>query len=265
MLEGIKLNSRLVLQRECETDDYKEFCGLINEVPRIHRKQWEFWMIYDALRNDGMLKPGKRGVVFGVGNEPLPALFAKMGCEIVATDQTAELAVAQGWSTVYANNLAGLNDRGICDPEVFLKRVEYKVPVDMNAIDPSLRGFDFAWSSCSFEHLGSIELGLQFVVSSMLCLKPGGLAVHTTEYNVNSNDETAEEGAIVIFRKRDIYDLKRRLTEQGCSMYDFDGNTGSDPYDIYVDDYPYQASPHLKLFLYGHRFVSTSVGLIIRA
>ena len=45
-----------------------------------------------ALRM-GLYRPGKRGLVFAVGTEPLPAMFASFGCAIVATDIFPE----QGW------------------------------------------------------------------------------------------------------------------------------------------------------------------------
>ena len=35
--------------------------------------------------------------------------------------------------------------------------------VDMRAIPTDLRGFDFAWSSCALEHLGSLGAGMAFV------------------------------------------------------------------------------------------------------
>ena len=54
--------------------------------------------------------------------------------------------------------------------------------VDMNDIPPDLRGFDFTWSSCALEHLGTLRAGADFVVEQMTCLRPGGVAVHTTEY-----------------------------------------------------------------------------------
>ena len=46
------------------------------------------------------------------------------------------------------------------------------------AIDTDCHGqFDFVWSACAFEHLGSILNGLEFVVNSVKCLKPGGVVL----------------------------------------------------------------------------------------
>ena len=78
-----------------------------------------------------------------------------------------------------------------------------------------LRGFDFTWSSCAFEHLGNLAAGCDFVVEQMRCLAPGGVAVHTTELNVSSDDRTVESGATVLYRRRDIEDLAARLRRLG--------------------------------------------------
>ena len=64
-----------------------------DEDPRdvlLHRKMWEWLFIAEALRERGLLGPGRRGLGFGVGQEPLVALFAAQGCDVVATDQPHE-------------------------------------------------------------------------------------------------------------------------------------------------------------------------------
>jgi hypothetical protein len=140
----------------------------------------------------------------------------------------------------------------------------------MNHIPDDLRGYDFTWSTCSFEHCGSLELGLRFLERQMECLRPGGVAVHTTEFNLSSNDDTLAEGPCVIFRLRDIEDVCRRLTEQGHHVEPLDLDPGSDELDRFVDPPPYYESAkepygrikHLRLSLAG--YASTSIGLIIR-
>ena len=90
--------------------------------------------------------------------------------------------------------------------------------VDMNAIPADLRGFDFTWSSCALEHLGTLAAGMDFVVAQMDCLAPGGVAVHTTEYLVSSNDATVEAGGTVFYRRRDIEALADRLRRAGHAI-----------------------------------------------
>ena len=181
----------------------------------LHRKLWEWFFIAEALAERDMLRPGRRGLGFGVGKEPLVALFASMGCEVVATDQSADLASAAGWADglQYAGNLAALNDKGLCDTEEFGRLARFRI-VDMRSIPADLTGFDFTWSSCSFEHLGSLEEGLRFVGEQMRCLRTGGVAVHTTEFNVGSNTDTVREGPTVLYRQRDLLELARRLRPQ---------------------------------------------------
>ena len=179
----------------------------------LHRKMWEWLFIAEALRERGMLAAGRRGVGFGVGQEPLVALFAAAGCDVVATDQPHESAVASGWTASeveWAGGTEGLNAFGLCAAEEFAQRVAYR-PVDMNALPADLTGFDFAWSSCALEHLGTLAAGMDFVVAQMACLRPGGVAVHTTEYLVSSNDATVEAGGTVFYRRRDIQALVERL------------------------------------------------------
>jgi hypothetical protein len=210
-----------------------------------------------------MLAEGKRGLGFAVGEEPLPALFASRGCSIVATDLEAADSRAQVWADTaqLAVSVDKLERPGICDPELFRERVSFR-PVDMNRIPPDLINFDFTWSSCSFEHCGTIQLGLDFVVNQMQCLKPGGVAVHTTEFNLTSDDKTLTDGGTVIFRHRDISDLVRRLEQSGHFVEPLAYSLGTTPADMHIDTFPYAEAPHLKLLL-AERFVSTSIALII--
>src|SRR5688500_10202229 len=194
----------------CKAMDYKagwyqRWCDELSETPNFHRKQWEFVYVMQALWERGCIAAGKKGLVFAVGREPLPSMFAKYGCEILATDIMPEIGIAKGWDATdqLCHDVESLNTRMICDPESFKRLVKYKV-VDMNDIPSDLTGFDFNWSSCSFEHLGSLEKGFMFLKNQLKTLKPGGWAVHTTEYNISSNDETQENNDTVIYRHRDI-------------------------------------------------------------
>ena len=146
--------------------------------------------------------------------------------------------------------------------------------VDMNAIPADLYGrFDFCWSMCSFEHLGSVERGLEFVRNSVKCLKPGGVAAHTTEFNFEPGVETIDNWPTVLFQRRHIEELARRLRSDGHELVpvNFDSGTGLLDRFIDVPPYPHQpypllsypGVPHLRLSVDG--FPSTSIGLIVRA
>lgn len=258
--------SQACTQEQCESSAHRRWCAVLREEPKLHRKQWEFTYILQALREAGMLRPGTRGLGFGVGKEALLAGIAAHGCELVATDLSPDSAGAKVWVGSGQNSeggLAGLNDRGICSPEDFARRVTYR-DVDMTSIPADLANgsFDFCWSSCAYEHLGSIEAGLKFVEDSMRCLRPGGVAVHTTELNVHSNDATWESGLVVIFRRRDFEALAARLTAGGHTVAPLNFALGTQPADLYVDVPPFANIPHLKLALGQH--VSTSFGMIVR-
>src|SRR5262245_57515250 len=181
----------------------------------LHRKVWEWCYIAQALEERGLLRQGSRGMGFAVGREPLAAAFASRGCEIVATDLQA--ARADTWIATNQHASRGsLNEAGLCDATDFERRVSFLF-VDMNAVPAELEqsAFDFVWSSCSIEHLGSLDDARRFVLGAMRCLKPGGVAVHTTEYNVSSNAETIVEGSTVLFRRADIESLARNLRANG--------------------------------------------------
>ena len=227
----------------------------------LHRKMWEWLFIAEALQERGMLAAGRRGLGFGVGREPLVALFADAGCDVVATDQPHESAVASGWTdseAEWAGGLEDLNAFGLCAPEAFAQRVAYR-PVDMNALPADLTGFDFAWSSCALEHLGTLAAGMDFLVAQMDCLRAGGVCVHTTEYLVSSNDATVEAGGTVFYRRRDIEEVVRRLGRAGHHV-DMDYTLGSSPEDLHVDVPPY-SDVHLRTELAG--YVTTSLALIV--
>ena len=261
-LPGLE-RSRICTQEQFDTEAYAYWCEQFKQSPKLHRKQWEYVFICKVLHERGLLAPGRRGIGFGVGTEPLPALFARFGCEIVATDLGLDEAAELGWvaGNQHAQGIDVLNSLDLCPPDEFRQRVSFRVE-DMNAISPDLHGgFDFTWSSCCSEHLGSIEHGLRFVEESLELLKPGGIAVHTTELNLSSNDDTVFEGGCVIFRRRDIDRLAQRLTAQGHRIC-LDYSEGDGPADRHVDVPPYKQDIHLRLLLEG--FVSTSIGLIVQ-
>src|SRR4249919_700494 len=176
----------------------KQLCG----PPVWHRKQWEWVFIIHHLQRAGVLRPGARGVGFGVGQESLPALFASYGCEVVATDAPQDEG---GWESTgqHSDSREALRAPWICEDAAFDRLVSHR-PADMNAIPADLAGFDFTWSSCAFEHLGTLQAGLDFVAESARRLNPGGIAVHTTEFNVASNEGTVCDGGAVIYRQRDL-------------------------------------------------------------
>jgi SAM-dependent methyltransferase len=257
--------SSLCRQQHFRMPLYTYWCKKLDESPRFHRKQWEFVFICHVLYERGYLKSGIDAIGFGVGKEPLVSLFASYGINVLATDLEIERAKSLGWVSTnqHSNNLSDLNKKSLCEDNLFKEKVRFQ-NVDMNNIPDDLGKFDFCWSSCAFEHLGSIKNGLEFVSNSLKLLKPGGIAVHTTEFNVSSNDKTLDNNpSFVIYRRRDFEDFTEKLTRDGFIVETIDYSVGEDKLERYVDLPPYSNEPHLRLQL-ANEFVSTSIGLIIR-
>lgn len=261
-LSADKLASCQCGQAQLQSPKFQAWAVRMGEEPmRFHRKIWEYCFIAQALYERGMLRPGSRGIGFGVGQEPLTALFASLGCEILATDLVTDEAQQIGWveTAQHADSLEALNSRGICSPELFRERVSFRF-VDMRNLPDDLGTFDFVWSSCSLEHLGTIALGEEFIHQSLKYLRPGGVSVHTTEYNVVSNIFTRTRGWVVFYRRKDLRRIANMLHRRGYRI-DLDFTNGNLPHDHYVDFPPYKQEVHLKLW---HTFyIITSFGLII--
>jgi FkbM family methyltransferase len=259
-----KLRSCLCTRKQLESPAFRYWTTQMEAHWGLHRKLWEYCYIVQALYERDMIREDRRGLGFAVGTEPLPSLFARLGCEIVATDLHRDDERSAAWEATneHASCLEELNARGLCEPELFDRQVSFR-PVDMNRIPHDLTGFDFTWSSCSFEHCGSIDLGKRFLREQLKCLKPGGIAVHTTEYNLSSDEETIDKGDTVLFRRQDIEAVIRDLQAEGHTVELLQLDIGSDPEDMHVDIFPYSFDPHLKLEVFG-QYVTTSIGLIIR-
>jgi hypothetical protein len=254
--------SQLCTASQFDEPDYAAWCSTFVEAPRPHRKQWEFCWILAAMRAADVIRPGARALGFGTGREPIPAMLAAHGVEVLATDAPADLVQDQGWHSTgqHSAELMQLHHPRILDEASFRARVRFR-PADMNDIPADLRGFDACWSSCCFEHLGGIEHGLRFVENSLSTLRPGGVAIHTTEFNLGSNDETLETPGLSLFRRRDIERLLDRLAGQGHTVWPLNLHPGDAPLDAHIDAPPYDL-PHLKIRAADH--VTTSIGLVVQ-
>ncbi|MCU1373086.1 MAG: hypothetical protein JWO68_372 [Actinomycetia bacterium] len=241
---------------------YREWVDRLH-MPNVqfHRKQWEWFYIAQALEEAGVIRDGASGIGFGVGTEPLGPWFASQGCRILATDHPGG-EHAESWSSTgeLAHSLADLNERGVCDQATFEERVRYQ-PIDMRDLSSIDERFDFAWSSCAFEHLGSIDAGLRFLEQHLDLLKPGGIGVHTTELNVSSTEETLDHGGTVLFRRPDLERFAARIADR-ADVAPLNFHLGVNPNDRYVAPAHHFSWVVLKYAFNGH--VTTSFGLIVR-
>ncbi|MBU2768488.1 hypothetical protein HAP94_20520 [Acidithiobacillus ferrivorans] len=80
------LKSKLCTQADCESDWFIFWLNRLKSGFVYHRKLWEFCYIAQQLYVFGALAPGKSGLGFGCGEEPLPSLWATFGAASTATD-----------------------------------------------------------------------------------------------------------------------------------------------------------------------------------
>jgi len=228
--------SQLCTQSQLEEVCYGWLCQQLGIEPLMNRKHWEFCYIISVITKACLLEG--RALGFGVGKEPIPAFLRSCGVEVVATDAPPEIGIQ--WSKNYDDTVRH---------------------VDMNHIPDDLTDFDVCWSACALEHIGSLEHGKRFVLNAMNTLKPGGIAVHTTEYNLSSNTNTVNAHNLCLYRRWDIEDLISRLMLAGHTVWPLNYDSGSGELDKYIDLPPY-APNHLKLRV--DKYDVTSIGLVVQ-
>ncbi len=252
------VTSQVCTASQFEEPIYDRICAEIAQDKLFHRKQWEYIYILRALEQLCVLQPGFSGVGFGCGKEPLAAVMAKRGVDVICTDIAPREKGDAYWGST---NVRDYFYEGICSWEQFEKHVTFRA-ADMNAIPDDLGVHDFVWSSCAFEHLGSLQHGIDFVLNANKCLRPGGVAVHTTELNIGSDEDTFESEGLSLYRRKDIRRLKSAIEAQGNVLLPINFNTGTRELDRYVDLPPFNRNKHLKLMV-EEKFVTTSIGLIV--
>jgi 2-polyprenyl-3-methyl-5-hydroxy-6-metoxy-1,4-benzoquinol methylase len=217
-----------------------------------HRGIWGHVYIVSVLATEGLVVPGSRAIGFGCGAERIPALLASRGVSVLASDLPGPAP---------AERLEAMFDARVIHREDYDSLVGFH-PIDMNDLPDGLDGqFDCLWSSSAMQHLGSIRRGMEFVERSLAALRPGGLAVHTTEFNLDSNEATVQTPDLSVFRRRDIEALASRLIARGHEVLPINLHPGHEKEDEVIDLPPY-GLPHLKLIIGRH--ILTSFGLAVR-
>ena len=270
----VDLPSSLATQAAIESDWARHWCNELKIPVVYHRKIWEMCFVLQSIHERGHIRTGARGLGFGCGTEPLPAYFAGHGVSILATDQAPESAERAGWvhTGQHATAIEQCFMPHLVDRADFERNVAMRF-VDMNDIPDDLADFDFCWSICALEHLGSIEHGLRFIENSLATLRPGGLAVHTTEFNIRDDGPTIDNWPSVAFQRKHMEQIAARLRAQGHKVAPFDYSLGDGPLDRFVDLPPFHydlpehiahwlGEPnHLKLAMDG--LVVTCIGIAI--
>lgn len=231
----------------------------------IHRKGWEWCAIAQALEEHDMLRDGRVGCGFAVGKEPLTSMFASLGARITATDAPPN-EVAGGWvaTNQHAASLEDLHKPTILPADIFREHVRFQYSDMRDRSTFPQEKYDFIWSSCAFEHLGTLDAGHRFVIDSAdKLLRAGGIAVHTTEYNVSSDDETITAGPFVLYRRKDFERLGGSLRNVCCGMVPVDYDVGLHPDDLNYDYPPYGSHGRRHIKLLVRDYIVTSAMIII--
>lgn len=270
----VPLRSKPSTQRDMESEWVRHWCSQLGVPVIYHRKLWELAYILQVAYNTGNLRAGRRGLGFGCGTEPLTSYFASCGVEVTMTDLAPDDARTQSWTGTnqHASTLDDAHIEKLVSREQFDALVRYR-SVDMNAIPDDLANYDFCWSTCALEHLGSIEHGLAFIENSLRPLRPGGTAIHTTEFNINPLGPTIDNWGTVLFQRRHFETLGERLTAAGHKVARLDFNPGNKPLDQFIDLPPWDegtmaylsgrlgSRAHLKVAIDG--FVTTCYGITV--
>lgn len=271
----VGLHSKLSVQADIESDWAAHWCEVMGTPIIYHRKLWELCFVLQALYEGDVIRHGARALGFGCGTEIIPSYLAARGVSVTATDLPIDDASSLGWvaTNQHTEHLDQAFHPHLVGRDQFDALVSLRY-VDMNAIPDDLAGYDFCWSICALEHLGSIQQGLDFIANSLKTLVPGGISVHTTEFNIRGDGPTIDNWPTVLFQRQHFVELAERLTAEGHSVAPFDFSLGSQPMDRFVDVPPWQHqlpadmnawlgdSAHLKLSVDG--FVSTCFGIIVK-
>jgi len=275
------LVSKATTQEDMESPWFAYWCKELKIAPIYHRKIWEYAFVLQCLHDHDLLCEGVSAMGFGCGEEPMASYFATLGLDTLVTDLDPVRVAGKGWAETHqhARTRETAFRPDLVSREIFDARVRHQF-VDMNAIPQVPQPFDFCWSICAMEHLGNIEAGLSFVENSLQVLKPGGLAIHTTEYNYLSENETRESGEVVLFLRRHFEALAQRLRASGHELLGPDFSAGKGVLDDFIDVPPYgdeaegwlknKYTPHVKSDFPAHLklsisgFAATCFGLVVR-
>ncbi len=272
---GYPPSTKICTASDLDADWHRNLCALIGATNPLLRKLWEWTYSLKVLSDLGAFQRKGSGLGFGCGSEPMASLCANFAQHVLVTDAPPDVIDGKGWSDTNQHT-ASLSDARFpaLAPGVDLNAVLGFEFVDMNAIPDHLHDrFAFVWSSCALEHIGSKRAGLAFIVNSLRCLKPGGVAVHTTEYDL-SGSSTIDDWATVLFNQNDfelvlpglVRELEQSQPGHSYELMPLKLERGQAFLDGYVDIPPYAYHPSLNTSFspdqdknYGYPMLNLSV------
>jgi hypothetical protein len=192
---------------------YSEWTARMQEAPVCDYRQWRHVYILQVLRRYGLLEAGARAIGFGPDAGPVPAMLAQLGCQVTMADPDAV-------------GLDAWRNSALCPDPTFNANVAH-VPLNRADLPPDAIDFDLLWSQPGPNDLTTVEETVDFILSSLNCLKPGGLAVHIVMYDPQPGDEDDGQGNPLV-RRGDLDRLALTLIGHGHEIAQF-AYLGGDP------------------------------------
>jgi FkbM family methyltransferase len=252
-------SSETVSEERFKQDNFFKWMNLLKEPPKLHSKQFQQYAIMEAANS---IEPtgGRRrlAIGFGVGKEPIPAALVKIGYSVTATD-FLDGEISDQWQRTgqLVASPDELNERKIISPKDFSEYLQFR-NMDMNQIPTDLQGkFDFVWSSCALGHIGGYEQGLDFIRNSLLLLKPGGIALHSTELDVSKLKGRYESSTLNFYKLEDLNAIIQKASMNGFSVSSIAPvrkKRGAS--EKFVVREPWAEKPHMRIEIYGREILS---------
>src|SRR6187200_1831252 len=254
-----KLN-RLCCIEDWENNEIKKALAELQKLSSegfIHRKDWEWALGIIAMRRFGKLNEKSTAIGVGSGTEPVPFYLANKVKYVYATDLYGQ---NDGWKRAAPSDFPE-NPKKYA-PFPYKEDALTVLRMDGTKLEFPSESFDIAFSFSSIEHFGGKNHSgaLRSVKEMERVLKPGGLAVITTEYIINDKEH------LEFFNRRTIYsDLIDKL-ERLKLVEPLDLRITSKTLDT-VMDYPsavyWDASSNDDEFKKNHPLVLIRVGNIL--
>src|SRR6187200_234992 len=193
-----KLN-RLCCIEDWENSEIKEALAELQKLSSegfIHRKDWEWALGIIAMRRFGKLNEKSTAIGVGVGREEVLFYLANKLYHLYATD----LYDGNSWKNFAPADFPE-NPKKYA-PFPYKEDALTVLRMDGTKLEFPSESFDIAFSFSSIEHFGGKNNhsgALRSVKEMERVLKPGGLAVITTEYIINDKEHPE------FFNRRTIY------------------------------------------------------------
>jgi SAM-dependent methyltransferase len=197
------------LNKLCGTADMKNLAwrralrdlDLDRPKASFHRKAWEFAHAVYGLRTLKRLSPNAVALGVGSGHEHVLYFLANKVSRVVATD------LYEGDFAEKEASAIMLHTPAMFAPFHYRKDHLEVLSMDARQLDFPSNTFDFVFSFSSIEHFGGHREAVMALREMFRVLKPGGIAVVTTELILNRLGRTRG-----FFRRREIEPLFLQAT-----------------------------------------------------